>query len=288
MERKVFFNNKIIDASDAKLSIADSGFLYGAGLFETMRSKNGAVFAIDDHLDRLIASATALDIMLAGNKEYLADAVKKTIAANGLAEARIRLTVSSGPIKVAQPEPSLLVTAEKYQSYPKEYYEKGVMVVLSVSRQNSLDVTAGHKATSCFSRIFTLGQAHRKGAVEALWFTLDGKLAEGCVSNVFIVKDSVVYTPTVNTPILPGVARKWVIALAAKEKIEVAEKDLAIKDLLEADEVFLTNVIMGVLPVIRVEAHDVGDAKPGTVTKKVAGLFSDAVESYCVNFSEGK
>jgi branched-chain amino acid aminotransferase len=270
---KVFLNNEIIESSAAHISSADGGFLYGAGLFETMRASNGVVFALDDHLDRLFTSAEKLKIHLRGDKKFIADAVYETLNANELKEARIRLTATSGAISAETPEPTLFITAVNFEPYPKEYYDKGIMVVLNSYRQNPADVLAGHKTTSYFSRIHALGVAHQKRAAEALWFAIDGRLAEGCVSNVFLVKDSVLYTPSLTTGILPGIARKTVLNLAAKNSIQAEEKDLGIDELIGADEVFITNVIMQVMPVIKIEAHDVGSAKPGPVTGKIAALY---------------
>jgi branched-chain amino acid aminotransferase len=281
MVQKVFLNNEIVDSSQAHINCADGGFLYGAGLFETMRASNGVVFAIDDHLDRLFTSAEKLKINIRGDKKFIADAVYETLNANELKEARIRLTATSGAMNAEKSEPTLLVTAVKFEPYPKSYYDKGIMVVLNSYRQNPADVLAGHKTTSYFSRIFALGLAHQKRAAEALWFTTEGVLAEGCVSNVFIVKDSVVYTPSLKTGILPGIARKTVLDLAGKNSIKVEEKELGIEELLGADEVFITNVIMQVMPVIKIEAHDVTDAKPGPVTKKISALYTEFFNQYC-------
>lgn len=275
MTQRVFLNKEVINSSQASISCADGGFLYGAGLFETMRASNGVVFALDAHLDRLFISAEKLKINLRGDRKSVADAVYETLNANSLKEARIRLTATSGAINAEASEPTLLVTAVNFEPYPKEYYEKGILVVLTSYRQNPADILAGHKTTSSFSRISALAMAHQKRAAEALWFTVDGRLAEGCVSNVFIVKNSVLYTPSLKAGILPGIARKTVLALAGKNSIKAEEKNLSIDDLLGADEVFITNVIMMLLPVIKVEAHDVGDAKPGPVTKKIAALYTE-------------
>ncbi len=273
MAQKVFLNDGIVDSAQAQISSADAGFLYGAGLFETMRASNGVVFALDAHLDRLFASAEKLKINLRGDKTFVADAIYQTLNANELAEARIRLTATSGAINAEKAEPTLLVTAVNFEPYPKEYYDKGIIVVLNSYRQNPLDVLSGHKTTSYFSRISALAVAHQKRAAEAIWFTVDGRLAEACISNVFLVKDSVLLTPSLKTGILPGIARKTVLELAGKNSIKAEEKELTIDDLLGADEVFITNVIMQVMPVVAVESHNVGNAKPGALTKRVSSLY---------------
>ncbi len=180
-----------------------------------------------------------------------------------------------------QRTPTLLITATEFRPYPAEYYKTGVLVVLCPFRQNPTDPTCGHKTTSYYPRLLALNLAHQNRAAEAIWFTTDNRLAEGCVSNVFLVKNSVLYTPSVGTPVLPGIARKAVCQLARQQSIELVEKDLSISDLLGADEIFLTNVIMEVLPVISVEKHTVGDGKVGPVTGKLREGFLQTVEQEC-------
>ncbi|MDD5135437.1 MAG: aminotransferase class IV [Phycisphaerae bacterium] len=273
---KIFLNNCIVDSSQAVISYNDAGFLYGAGLFETMRAANGVVFALDAHLDRLFNSAQKLGVRLAGDKKFFADAVYQTLNANELSDARLRLTVTSGPMNIDEDaKPTTVITAADFEPYPKDYYQKGVTVVLSPCRQNPADGLCGYKTTNYFSRLLALGFARNHQAAEALWFTVDGRLAEGSISNVFIVKDSVLYTPSLETGILDGIARKTVCELAAKNSIKIEQQTLTIKKLLAADEVFITNVIMQVMPVIKIEAHDVKDAKPGAITKKIMALYKE-------------
>jgi branched-chain amino acid aminotransferase len=280
---KVFLNDKLLDIETAGISVGDGGFLYGAGLFETMRCRNRVVFRLNDHLDRLLTSAKALSIEHTYTQEYLSDAVQKVLVANDLADARIRLTLSAGAVSQLQNKSAatLLISATKMQSYPAEYYKKGVLVVLCPFRQNVTNLTCGHKTTSYFSRMLALKQAHEKKAAEALWFTTDGRLAEGCISNVFLVKDSRIYTPATNTPVLPGIARKTVCELAIANKIEIIEKDLSIDDLLGAKEVFITNVIMQIMPVVGIEKHTVGDGKPGDITGKMRDYYTEFFKRCC-------
>jgi len=283
MAGQVFLNDKLIGVDEAGLSVADSGFLYGAGLFETMRSRNGVVFRLSDHLDRLFQSAAALSIVHPYEKPYISDAIGKLLQANGLSEARLRLTLTNGPLveSEGQRKPTLLITATEFRPYPAEYYSAGVLVVLCPFRQNPTDPTCGHKTTCYYPRLLALNLAHQKRAAEALWFTTDNRLAEGCVSNVFLVKNGTLYTPPVQTPVLPGIARKTVRELASQQSIELVEKDLYISDVLDADEVFLTNVIMEVLPIIEVEKHTVGDGKVGPLTRKLREAFVQRVEQEC-------
>jgi branched-chain amino acid aminotransferase len=279
----VFLNGDLVEIGQAHVSVTDGGLLYGAGLFETMRSRNGVVFRLDDHLDRLFLSAAALSIAHSYEKAYLAEAVSRVLQANELTDARLRLTVTSGPLPGSeeQRKPTLLITAAPFRAYPADYYQAGVLVVLCPFRQNPTDPTCGHKTTSYHPRLLALNLAHQRRAAEALWFTTDSRLAEGCVSNVFLVKDGTLYTPPVETPVLPGIARKAVCRLAKEQSVELVEKDLYIGDLLDAQEVFLTNVIMEILPVINIEKHTVGEGKVGPVTRRLRESFLEMIEREC-------
>lgn len=281
--KKVFLNDKLVDADKAGVSVSDSGLLYGAGLFETMRARHGRVFALRDHLDRLFFSGKTLSINIGYDKEYIAGAIYKVLRANDLKDARMRLTVTGGAMsqQAEQRKSTLLISAVKLTAYPPEYYRKGVIVLLCPYRQNPNDPTCGHKVTSYFPRMIGLKFAHEKGAAEALWFTTDNRLAEGCISNVFLVKDSVLYTPPISTPVLAGVARKAVCRIAVDNSIELVEKHLYIDDVLGADEIFLTNAIMQVMPVNGVEKHTVGEGKIGPTARKLKKLFDELVEREC-------
>jgi len=139
----------------------------------------------------------------------------------------------------------------------------------------------GHKTICYYPRLLALNLAHQRRAAEAIWFTMENRLAEGCVSNVFLVKNSILQTPSLGTPVLPGIARKTVLELARQQSIEVVEKDLFVTDLLDADEVFLTNVVMEVLPVISVEKRAIGSGTVGPVTQRLRDAFANAVEQEC-------
>jgi len=280
---KVFLNDRLVDINKACISVTDSGFLYGAGLFETMRSNKGIVFCLKDHLDRLFFSANSLSINNPYNKEYLTDAIYRVLDANKLSDARLRMTLTNGPMAKSDQKlkSTLLITATEFQPYPQEYYNKGIIVVLCPFRQNVSEPTYGHKTTSYFPRMLALNWAHQRRAAEALWFTVDNRLAEGSISNVFLVKDSALYTPPIETPVLAGVARKTVCQIALRNSIKLVEKNLYINNVLEADEIFLTNVIMQILPVISVEKHTVGQGKVGIMTKRLQQEFNKCLEESC-------
>lgn len=285
MNEKVFLNGELIPASQAKVSVFDGGFLHGAGLFETMRAYGGSVYRLDEHLDRLLKSAKELSIPLTSDdKDSARGAVVQTLEANGLGEARLRLTVSGGDLRSDPDEQkvgTILITASQLQPYPAEFYKKGMTVVISDAKLNSSDPIARHKSANYLSRLLVLRKAQQLKAGEALWFSEVNHLGEGCVSNVFLVKDGKLLTPPLDEPILPGITRAAVLELARADKIRVSEQVLTIDDLLSAEEVFLTNSIMEIMPVRQIEKHAVGAERPGALTDQVAQLYRQDVAKKC-------
>ena len=287
MSEYIFLNHELIDADKARVSVHDAGLLHGVGLFETMRSYNSKVFRLNDHLDRLLRSAKKLNIHISQSPEELVNAVRTLLDANKLTEARLRLTLTRGSIRQTdipedQPvESTLIITAAALTSYPPELYRFGMTVIISSYKQNPDDPIAGYKTINYFPRLLALQQAQQKNAGEALWFNTSNRLAEGCISNVFLVKDDTLLTPPLETPVLPGITRKVVLELADKNNIKCRQSELLIKDLLEASEVFLTNSIMQLMPVCRIEAHKVADEKPGPIYQKLHDLYRQAVNDRC-------
>ncbi len=278
MSEKVFLNDQLVDAESAQISIHDVGLLHGIGLFETMRAYGGKVFRLADHLDRLFDSAKALQIHISQQRKTIIGAIEDLLIANNLSDARLRLTVTPGSLRNVNddgtiPQSTLIITAAQMVAYPPEMYEKGMTVLISDYKQHGKDATAGHKTLNYFPRMAALQEAHQNQTGEAIWFTVTNRLAEGSISNIFLVKDNILITPPLDTPVLPGIARKVVLELARENGIEATESECIVKDLLGADEVLLTNSIMEVMPVCRVEKHAVGDEKPGPVFKKISELY---------------
>lgn len=285
MTEVVFLNDRLVNTDEASISAHDAGFLHGVGLFETMRSYKGTVFRLEDHIDRLLGSAQALQIPLSQTRSEMIMAVMSVMDANHLREARLRLTASRGSLRQVGPDSTpmstLLVTGTPLEPYPPELYAKGMTAAITDYKQNPFDPTAGHKTTNYLPRLLALQQAKAKGAGEALWFTTSNYLAEGSISNVFIVFDGKLLTPPLTTPVLPGIARKVVMELAQQHHIKCLEQPLVIKELLGASEVFITNSIMELMPVCRVERHSVGDERPGPIYKQLHDLYRQTVTESC-------
>ena len=285
MNEYVFLNHGLVPAEEARISIFDAGLLHGVGLFETMRSYQGQIFRVEDHLDRLYHSAEALGILITQKRAELAEWLEVLLETNDLKDARLRLTATRGSLRQLpddeQPESMVFATAAAMQPYPAEYYRRGMTVTLCPYRQNPFDPTSGHKSLNYFSRLVGLQQAQQQQAGEALWFTADGNLAEGCISNVFMVKQERLLTPTVETGILPGITRKVVMELATAEGMKIEEGLFSMNDLQAASEVFLTNSIMELMPVCRIDRQAIGKDKPGPIYKKLHELYQQAVQAEC-------
>lgn len=285
MSDVVLLNGEFIDAGDAKVSAFDGGFLHGAGLFETMRAENERVFRLQDHYARLCRSASMLLVPVEQDQLPHAEKLADLMSRNNLTEARIRVMVTAGGMRAqsAKHAPNLTVcaTASTLSEYPKDLYERGIGVVVSRFRQTPKDPIAGHKTTCYLPRLLALREAQQARCMEAIWFSTKNHLAEGSISNVFIVRDGTLKTPPLDTPVLPGIARDTVLQLAKEAGIPAEETVLSIDDLLDANEVLLTNSIMQVMPVVKIEKKDVGDGRVGPIAKKLYAAYRTRVRKEC-------
>ena len=285
MTSTIYLNGAFVDEREAKVSVYDGGWLHGAGLFETMRAENGRVFRLESHLDRLCRSASQVLVPIERDALPTADTFAELLARNNFPTARVRLTVSAGSMRegssTSQVQFTVCATAAELYSYPQDFYENGVSLVICPFRTSPSDPLAGHKTTAYLPRLIGLRLARQARCVEALWFTTSNRLAEGSISNVFVIRDGVLKAPPLDTPVLPGIARGVVISIASEAGIETCECPLSIDDLLDADEVFLTNAIMQVMPVVRVEKHDIGDAHVGPLARRLLADYRERVRKEC-------
>lgn len=286
MENLCWINGAFVPADRAVISAFDLGFLHGAGLFETLRAVNGRLFRFTRHRERLSASIRKLGLPI--DPAALPDEpiLAELLTRNGLSEARLRLNASTGS-RIARGDDSLpgstiLASAVAMEEYPAPYYRDGVSVNLARHVFDPNHPLAGHKALGYLPNLLALDAARRAGCAETLLFTPERALAEGAISNVFIVKGGALRTPSLRLNILPGVAREAVLEIAAQRNIRVdAETPITIGDLLDADEVFLTNVVMRVLPVTHVERHRVGTGKVGDMTRSLLTAFDNLMGEEC-------
>ena len=293
-----WINGAYVSEGEAAVSIADAGLLHAAGVFTTMRAAGGKVLRLDAHLRRLRRSCEALYIPLPFDDAALRRAAGELLVRNGLADARMRLTVTRGqsvrdPLHGEVFRSTVFLTAGELPPYPAEFYERGMTVVLNSDQKlNPYDVQAGHKTLDYFSRFAALREATRRQAGESLWFNVHNFLQGGSISNVFVVEEldgaPALLTPPTNEDLqdeavrrscpyprsnaLPGVTRAAVVDWARGEGVPVHRVPIDVNRLLAAREVFLTNSIIGVMPVTRLEQTPVGDGRPGEVTRRAARL----------------
>lgn len=299
----VWINGKFEDEESAGVSVRDTGLLHAAGVFTTMRSYGGQVFRLRQHLDRLRRSCQALAIPLQYDDRQLEGVIADLHEQNGLIGARLRLTVTRGRAGQERTAdagltPTVLLSAADLTPYPEEFYRRGMTAAVEDQQKlNPYDIQAGHKTLNYFSRLAALRTANQRGAGEALWFDVHNHLQSGSISNVFVVKSGKVTTPPTQdelatpdvakrTPyprsaVLPGITRAAVVELAKNDHLAVEPGPIDINALLAADEVFITNSIMGVMPVCRIERKAIANDKPGPVTVKLMDRYAALVESEC-------
>lgn len=284
----VFLNGEFVQASEARVSAFDAGLTHAVGLFETMaggvREGEAFVTRLHDHLDRVALSAKQLRLTDELRKGALAEAVLRTVKAEGSDRQRVRLAITGGDLNLlagggeGAHDPTVLITAQPATAYPDAMFEQGVVAAIADAKANPFEPTASHKTLNYWWRLAALRDASAKGAAEALVFQVTNHLCGGCVSNAFVVKDGALLTPIARgeeaegalpSPVLPGITRGAVIDAARELGIDVTARMLTIEDVLGADELFLTNSSWGVLPVVAVEASAIGGGEVGAVTRRL-------------------
>ncbi len=263
---KAWIDGKIIDGSDAVVSVMDHGFLYGDGVFEGIRITHGRVFRLDDHLARLENSAKLISLELPASVAELREATLATAAAFGEREAYVRLIVSRGvgPFGVDPtpcPEPRFICLVGSVVLYPEERRRQGLRLVTAAVRRPSPDVLDTRvKSLNYLNNIQAKLQAVRAGVDDALLLNQAGRVAEASVANVFCVRGGALATPALSEGPLGGITRDSVLKIAAAQGIEAREEPLTRYDLITADEVFLTGSGAGLIPVAELDGRVIGSA----------------------------
>lgn len=280
MEEIVYLNGKLIPRSKAKVSVLDYGFLFGFGLYETIRAYNGKAFRLDNHLARLRYSADRIGIAI--NTAVIRKAVLDTVKANGFRETRIRITVSLGegtitPNLASCIEPTIAVLVTEYKPPAPEKYRDGFKVIVSSIRRNSRSPVTYMKSANTMEAMLARQEARTKDADEALFLNEKGFLTEASGSNIFLVSGGILITPRFETGILPGVTRVVVFEVANHSGIKVKERNVRLEELMQADEAFITNSLIEIVPVTEVSRKIIGKGKPGPVTKRLASAYRGLV-----------
>ncbi|MBL7069588.1 MAG: aminodeoxychorismate lyase [Candidatus Omnitrophica bacterium] len=276
-------NEKIVDEKKAVISAFDRGVLYGDGVFETMRSYDKKVFALDRHLDRLEASGDITGIKISKDRKYLKYIIYKLIKINRLKDAYIRLAVTRGAGRVGLDattarDQSLIIIVKRFTAYPDKFYKKGVILCTSSIRRNERSRLCGAKTLNYLNNIIARMEAQRRGATDALLLNTKGEVAESAVSNIFMVKKKDLVTPSLESGALAGITREIVLSLAHRLNLNPVERRVGLAELKSAKEAFLTNTLMEVMPVVRVDNKRIANGRPGLVTKSIHRLYKESVK----------
>ena len=282
---KIYINGKLTPERDAKISVFDHGLLYGDGVFEGIRSYNGRVFMLKEHIDRLYDSACAIALEIPMSKKALTKAVIKTCKANKAMDGYIRLVVTRGVGTLGLnpylcKKPQIIIIAATIQLYPKKLYREGLKIITAGTVRNHPEsVSPSIKSLNYLNNILAKIEAINAGCIEALMLNSNGYVAEATGDNVFAVKGNCLISPPAHAGALPGITQQVVIQIARECGYEVERQMINRYDLYTADEVFLTGTAAEVIPVVDIDRRQIGDGKPGKITVDLAKRFKKYAKS---------
>ena len=269
----------VVPAAEARVSVLDTGFTFGDGVYETLRTYAGRPFEIARHLARLRVSAGRLAISIPLSDEELTARVHAVLDAAGNVESYIRIMVTRGVGDVSYhfdrvTGPTVVVLVKPYAPLPDSAYEQGVDVVVARTRRNHPDaLDPAIKSCNLLNNVLAMREAQARGAFEPVMLNAAGEVAEGAGSNLFIVRSGRVATPPLQAGILPGITREVVLGLCRENRIPATEQTLSVADLRSADEVFLTSSLKELVPIRSIDRMPVGDGRPGGITRRMLELF---------------
>ena len=283
MSAMVNVNGRIFDQEHAVISVFDHGFLYGEGVYETLRTYDGQPFLFDRHMRRLRASASMLALTVPPANDEIDRRFRDTMRAAGLGttghEAYIRILVTRGVGELtydpaACGAPTIVVIAKAHVDPPAEAFEHGVMVTLvGIVRNHPGSVNPIIKSNNLLNNALAMQEAFRRRAFEGVMRNYRGELAECTTANLFVVKDGVALTPPLDAGLLAGITREFLFEVGRDVGVSVREQTLRDEDLFDADEAFLTSTTRELVPIVRVDDRTIGSGKPGPVTKKLLDAF---------------
>jgi branched-chain amino acid aminotransferase len=275
-----YVNGIISPAQDAVIPVFDHGFLYGEGVYETLRTYNRVPFLLDRHTRRLRASAARLRLGVPFADAQLADWIDRTIEAAGeLREAYIRVLLTRGVGELtydlqATPAPSLVIIVKAVEEPPARVDAEGIRISLvPILRNHPGSVNPIIKSNNLLNNAMAMQEANQRGAEEALMCNYRGELSECSQSNVFIVRDGAALTPKTESGLLEGITREFLFELGRECGIDVREATLFPEDLFAADEAFITGTTRELSPVVRVDDRTIGTGRPGPVTARLLAAY---------------
>ena len=284
MAATVNVNGRITPERDAVISVFDHGFLYGEGIYETLRTYHGRLFLYERHARRLRNSARMIALDVPFTDQQLSTRIRDTIAASGLTgETYVRVLVTRGVGDLtydphATPVPSVVIIVKPHVDPAAEVYEKGVhAVICDIVRNHPGTVNPMIKSNNLLNSALAMQEALRRGGFEGIMRNYKGELTECTTSNLFIVRNGAAVTPPLDAGLLPGITREFLFEVGKEVGIDVLEQPLRDADLLAADEAFLTSTTREVVPIVTVDDKTIGNGRPGPVTKKLLDGFRKRV-----------
>jgi branched-chain amino acid aminotransferase len=280
-------NGAILPAEQARVSVLDNGFTFGDSVYEVLRTYGGRPFEAARHFRRLRASAERLGFGVPGSDGDLLDQVRALLARGGDGESYVRIVLTRGVGDSsydfdAVVGPTLVMIAKELSPYPERHYTEGIRVAaVGVRRNHRLSLDPAIKSSNLLNNILAVREARTRGAEEPILLNVEGCLAEGASTNVFLAKDGVLRTPSLDTGILAGITREVVIELAAGLGLPCRAVTLRLDDLLDADEAFLSSTTREVVPIHAVDERLVGDGRPGPLTRRMMDAFRAYAPAHC-------
>ena len=278
MTNFIFLNDKIIPDTDGSISTGDRGFLYGDGIYETLRSYNGNPFKLSEHLERMRYSAKQLRISFEYTNAEIDKWINELIEKNRCQDAYIRITLSrgAGGGRLQMDDnigPTTMIQVKALTPYDRNLYDEGMSLVVSDYRRSTSCPISRHKSTNLLKSIILKEEANKRSADETIILNTDGHVAECVVSNIFMVSGESIVTPSLDTNILPGITRKTVLDICRDSSIPASEECFEIDRLVNSDEVFITNSLMEIMPVSKIDDSKIGKAVPGKITRQLMSAY---------------
>lgn len=286
----IFLNDTFVQEEEAVVSVFDHGFLYGDGIYETLRSYGSRLFMCRQHVVRLFRSAEAIGLTIPIQREQWPELLHESMARNDLGtpqrDAYLRITVSRGVGGIGLdprlcPSPTIVIMAQPLVAPAAAVYDTGVDVSLAATRRNLPSALSPQiKSLNFLNNILAKREALAAGAFDSVLLNWQGHLTECTVSNLFFVTDGQLRTPSLECGLLDGITRSIVLQLAKEQNIAVEEGRFTPTQLCQSDECFLTNTSMEIMPVTSVDRKPIGNGKPGPLTRTLCDLFSGARERF--------
>ena len=286
MRGAVYVNGKISKADEAVVPVYDHGFLYGEGIYETLRTYNRVPFLYDRHMRRFRVSAEHLKLQVPFDDATLLTRIEETVSAAGeMRESYIRVLLTRGVGELtydpnATPAPSLVIIVKPMDEPAARIIDEGIKISLvSILRNHPGSVNPIIKSNNLLNNALAMQEAYRRGGEEGLMCNYRGELSECSQSNFFIVRDGIALTPRSAAGLLEDVTRAFMFEVGRDVAVEVRDETLYPKDLGTADEAFITSTTRELSPVVRIDDRVIGAGKPGPVTKKLlAGYRKRALQ----------